>query len=80
MVVFWFRFSSIGSQSFGDEADQEDNDVDDEDEVAAARERDDRDQGKHLDICWFFCHLSYAAEKMQVIQKYCLKVLEEGIV
>ena len=25
-----FRFSSIGSQSFGDEADQEDNDVDDE--------------------------------------------------
>ena len=48
LLCFRFRFSSIGSQSFGDEADQEDNDVDDEEEVAAARERDDQDQGKHL--------------------------------
>jgi hypothetical protein len=38
-------FSSIGSQSFGDEADQEDNDVDDEDDLNAIRERDDQDQG-----------------------------------
>ena len=46
--IIVFRFSSIGSQSFGDEADHEDNDVDDDEEVAAARERDDQDQGKHL--------------------------------
>ena len=64
-LSFVFRFSSIGSQSFGDEADQEDNDVDDEEEVAAATERDDHDQGKNLDKLKFH-FIENNAESVQI--------------